>query len=246
MITFSGGLILLDVEGTVSPLAFVHEVMFPYARTEARSFLEANFARSEVVAALQQMALDAGKPSLAEWCPAPFPSGAAFAWIMQEIHALMGVDAKLTGLKQLQGLIWEQGFQAGELRSTLFDDVAVALGQWSRAGKQMRIYSSGSVHAQRLFFAHTESGDLTRYLSGYYDTTMGPKREASSYAAIAKDAGYPCQEILFLSDVAAELDAARDSGMQTCLIMRPGNQETESHGHPSCSVFEQIRLESQP
>ncbi len=240
MIAFDGSMVLLDVEGTVSPLSYVHDVMFPYARTEARSFVQTHSDHADVLSALNQMAVDAGLSSLAEWCPSPYPSESAFDWVTKEIHALMDADAKVTGLKQLQGLIWKQGFHAGQLRSTLFPDVVKAFDQWSKRGLQLRIYSSGSVQAQKLFFGHSEFGDLSHYLSGYYDTTIGGKRESKSYSSIALDSGVTPSNILFLSDVVEELDAARESGMQTCLVIRPGNRETAEKGHRKCISFEEI------
>ena len=240
MIAFDGSMVLLDVEGTVSPLSYVHDVMFPYARTEARAFIQAHADRADVISALNQMAADAGLSSLAEWCPSSYPSEAAFDWITKEIHALMDADAKITGLKQLQGLIWKQGFHGGELRSTLFSDVVKAFEQWSKRGLQVRIYSSGSVQAQRLFFGHSEYGDLTHYLSGYYDTTIGGKRVTKSYSAIALDSGVSPSSILFLSDVVEELDAARECGIKTCLVIRPGNTEAAENGHQKCNSFDEI------
>ncbi len=231
MIHFDGGLILLDVEGTVSPLAFVHEVMFPFARRNVAVFLEENVETPEVTAALKQMAADAGHASLAEWCPSALPSSEGFAWLEAQVHQWMDADAKLTGLKQLQGLIWEKGFKSGALCATLFDEVARVLRDCHSSGLQIRIYSSGSVHAQKMFFSHTTSGDLTPLLKGYYDTTTGPKRDAASYRAIAEDAGFAPADVLFLSDVTAELDAAQAAGMQTALAIRPGNRETERARH---------------
>lgn len=232
MIRFQGGLILLDVEGTVSPLAYVHEVMFPFARQHAAAFLETHADDPEVLSVLEKMAQDAGQGTLAEWCPFPLPSAEAVHWLEARIHEWMDQDVKLTGLKQLQGRIWEQGFKTGALRAVLFDDVAEVLRAWHALGLQLRIYSSGSVHAQQLFFSHTTAGDLTPLLAGYYDTTTGPKREAASYAAIAADAGLAAEKVLFLSDVTTELDAARCAGMQTGLAIRPGNRETEGVQHP--------------
>jgi enolase-phosphatase E1 len=177
MIEFRGKLILLDIEGTVSPLAFVHDVMFPYARKHAAAWLGAQWGH-EIIA---QLARDAGVASF----PHALDAEAA-------VHRLMDADAKVTGLKQLQGLIWEQGFRTGDLRSTLFDDVVPALGRWRENDCEIRIYSSGSLHAQKLFFAHTTAGDLTPQLSGYYDTTTGSKREPASYTAIATDCRSAC------------------------------------------------------
>jgi enolase-phosphatase E1 len=227
MISFAGKLILLDIEGTVSPLAFVHDVMFPYARKHAAAWLGAHWGH-EVIA---QLARDAGAFSFHNALDAE-----------AAVHRLMDADAKVTGLKQLQGLIWEQGFKSGDLCATLFADVASGLQRFKDAGLELRIYSSGSTHAQRLFFAHTELGDLTVLLSGYYDTTLGPKREAASYAAITADAGVPAGEILFLSDVVAELDAASTAGMRTGLALRPGNPPVPPNSHPAFSMLDEIVL----
>lgn len=220
--------ILLDIEGTVSPLAFVHEVMFPYARARLTAHLAAHWNETAVQAAIEQMARDAGHASFAQWCPASLQPDAFAA---DEARKLMDADVKATGLKLLQGLIWEQGFRDGVLRSTLFDDVPAALQAWHAAGIDLRIYSSGSVHAQKLFFAHTEAGDLTTLFSGYYDTMIGSKREAASYTAIATDCQADAKDILFISDVVAELDAARSAGMTTLLAIRPGNTPPPTHDH---------------
>ncbi len=235
-------LILLDVEGTVSPLTFVQDVLFPYARQHAADFLAAHIDAPPVEEALEQMARDAGKKSFTEWCPLPPESGRAAKWVTEHVYRLMDADAKQTGLKALQGLIWEQGFHSGTLQSTVFPDVPPALAAWVAAGRQVRIYSSGSVQAQKLFFTHCDAGDLSIYVSGYYDTTTGPKREASSYVAIARNVNLPAGEILFLSDVPEELDAARGAGMMTGLAMRPGNRPVPHPNHPMVSSFDQIEL----
>jgi enolase-phosphatase E1 len=154
----------------------------------------------------------------------------------------MDADAKVTGLKQIQGMIWEEGFRNGELRSRIFDDVPVALAGWCQKGREIRIYSSGSVHAQKLFFAHTKRGDLTAHFTGYYDTTTGSKRETASYMAIAADCGLPADQILFVSDLVEELNAARNAGMFTALALRPGNQPAPSHDHPAITTFSEIAL----
>lgn len=237
MIEFQGRLILLDIEGTVSPLAFVHEVMFPYAKEHVESFLTAYGEAPAVQQAMEQMARDAGSRSLVEWCPR---GEDVHACVVREVRRLMAADVKATGLKLLQGLIWEQGFHNGELRSTLFEDVPDALKNWQTAGMDLRIYSSGSVHAQKLFFTHTEAGDLTPLFTGYYDTTIGSKREGTSYTAIAQDCGMESQEILFISDVVEELEAARKAGMMTALALRPGNKPVPANDHLSLTSFSQI------
>ena len=227
MITFGGKLILLDIEGTVSPLAFVHDVMFPYARQHAGVYLAMHWG----AAVIAQLARDAGVPAFAT------PAEAEAA-----VHRLMDEDAKVTGLKQLQGMIWEEGFRNGELRSRIFDDVPIALAGWCRQEREIRIYSSGSVHAQKLFFAHTKRGDLTQHFTGYYDTTTGSKRESASYTTIAADCGLPADQILFVSDLVEELNAARNAGMFTALALRPGNKPAPLHDHPAISTFFDISL----
>lgn len=227
MIAFGGKLILLDIEGTVSPLAFVHDVMFPYARQRAGLYLATHWG-AEVI---DQLARDAGVAAFANADEAE-----------AAVHLLMDSDAKVTGLKLLQGLIWEEGFRNGELRSRIFDDVPYALAAWCRQGREIRIYSSGSVHAQKLFFAHTKRGDLTVHFSGYYDTTTGSKKEAASYRAIAADCGLPADQILFVSDVVDELNAARNAGMLTALAVRPGNKPAPPHDHPALTSFSEITL----
>ena len=227
MITFAGKLILLDIEGTVSPLAFVHDVMFPYARQRAGGYLKTHWG----AAVIEQIARDAGVAAFA----APAEAEAA-------VQRLMDADAKVTGLKQLQGLIWEEGFRNGELRSRICDDVPYALADWGQKGREIRIYSSGSVHAQKLFFAHTKRGDLSVHFSGYYDTTTGSKREAGSYAAIAADCGLAAEQILFVSDVVEELNAARNAGMFTALAVRPGNPPVPPNDHPAIQSFDELRL----
>jgi enolase-phosphatase E1 len=243
VIKFTGRLLLLDIEGTTSALAFVHNVLFPYARRELAGYLERNSAAPALQGALQRMAADAGATSLQAWCPHPWPSSQARAWLVGEVYRLMDADAKQTGLKQLQGLIWETGYHNGTLRSHVFPEVPARLRGWASAGIPVRIYSSGSAAAQKLFFAHTEAGDLTGWLSGYYDTTIGSKREPTSYRAIAQDVQLPPEELLFLSDVPAELDAAQQAGLATGLVERPGNPPAPPTQHPRLRSFDEIVLE---
>lgn len=219
--------ILLDIEGTTSSISFVYDVMFPYVRKHLTFEVFSNWTEPSYIEAFGAIARDAGHPSLDAWLNAnqltrDNPLRAA-ELICKEVVRLMDSDAKTTGLKQLQGLIWESGFQSGELKAHVYDDVPPALTAWNAAGKDVRIYSSGSVQAQKLFFGHTIAGNLLPQFRGHYDTTTGPKREVASYQKIAADFGLPASDILFLSDIVAELDAARAAGMQTTLVIRPGN-----------------------
>ncbi|MGI9457311.1 MAG: acireductone synthase [Aeoliella sp.] len=233
VIEFTGRGILLDVEGTTSAVAYVYDVMFPFARRGLGAYLDGNWDSTDLRPVRKQVATDTNYPATTE-------DRATFE---AEIVQLMDGDVKATGLKLLQGLIWEAGFKSGELVAHVFDDVPPALQSWQANGVDLRIYSSGSVHAQKLFFGHTEAGNLLPYFSGHYDTTIGAKREADSYARIAEEWDLKAGEILFLSDVVTELDAARAAGMMTGLCMRPGNAPVKpGHGHGEIGGFGEIRL----
>lgn len=222
--------ILLDIEGTTSCIAFVMDVMFPLARKELRGVLDQHFDRADVVAARQQMEIDAKRPlTTAEE-------------VALEAYRLMDSDVKATGLKQLQGIVWDDAFVRGELVAHLYDDVPVALRTWNAAGLDVRIYSSGSIQAQKKFFGYSVAGDLLPLLKGHYDTTTGGKKEAASYTKIAEAMQLSPSEILFVSDVVAELDAARAAGMQTRLSMRPGNPVQPENDHLQITSFDQIQV----
>ncbi|HZL90702.1 MAG TPA: acireductone synthase [Pirellulaceae bacterium] len=237
MIPFRGRGILLDIEGTTSSVSFVYDVMFPFVRRELDRYLDAHWGQPALAAACRQIARDASHDNRA----------ADRSWIRGEVLRLMDGDVKATGLKQLQGLIWEDGFKSGEMKAHVYDDVPPALRDWHARGIDIRIYSSGSIQAQKLFFGHTIAGNLLPLLSGHYDTTTGPKKEAESYRTIAADFGLAPSDILFLSDVPAELDAARTAGMQTALVLRPGNAAVPGgHGHAEIAGFADLNLHSEP
>ena len=219
MIVFGGRGIVLDVEGTTSSISFVYDVLFAFAKERVADFLAAGRDDPAVRSAAGALAAEAGvaDPDLDD------PTG--LGRVALAAVSMIDRDVKSTPLKALQGMLWRGGFESGALVSHVFDDVPAALAQWADAGLDVRIYSSGSIEAQRLFFAHTAHGDLTPHLRGHYDTTTGPKREAASYRAIAADMGLAPREILFVSDVGAELDAARQAGMATALAVRPGNRD---------------------
>jgi enolase-phosphatase E1 len=219
VIVFDGRGILLDVEGTTSSISFVHEVLFSHARSRVGDFLAARRHDAAVREAAAGVAAAAGLPS------ADLDDAADRGRVAMAAIDLMNRDVKSTPLKALQGMIWRGGYESGELVAHVFDDVPPALAQWADSGLDVRIYSSGSVEAQRLFFGHTAHGSLLPYLRGHYDTTTGPKRETASYAAIAADMGLEPRRILFVSDVGEELDAARRAGMATALAIRPGNRD---------------------
>jgi enolase-phosphatase E1 len=235
VIVFDGKGILLDVEGTTSSIAFVYDVLFADAKEQVGPFLAAHAGDARVLDLAAAITAAAGSPQTPADIAAD-PTRAALAAI-----DLMNRDVKDTALKALQGMIWRSGFESGRIVAHVFDDVAPALARWADSGLDVRIYSSGSIEAQRLFFGHTAAGDLTRFLRGHYDTTTGPKREATSYAAIATDMGIEPRQILFVSDIGAELDAARAAGMATALAVRPGNRDAGGiYEHQPIESFAEI------
>ena len=194
----------------------------------------------------EQIARDAGATSVATWV-GQADVVAARERVVAEVNRLMDGDVKATGLKELQGLIWRQGYESGALCSHVYEDVPRALATWTKAGRLVRIYSSGSAAAQRLFFGHSDDGDLTTLVSGWFDTEVGGKREADSYRRIVEAIGYAADEVLFLSDVVEELDAAREAGLGTVLLDRredyaqPRHGEA-THGHARAESFADVAL----
>src|SRR6185295_1689324 len=217
--------VLLDIEGTTTSISFVYDVLFPYAAARLDEYCSRSDPGPELAEALARLRGEYEEESARGADLPPFGDGAPYA------RHLMAEDRKSTGLKLLQGVIWEEGYRTGVLRGHVFPDVPPALAAWRAAGIRLRIFSSGSVRAQKLLFAHTDYGDLTPHFEGFHDTTTGPKREPASYTAIAAAYGLPPGEILFLSDVREELDAAAAAGMKTGLLVRPGNRPAAAGGH---------------
>jgi enolase-phosphatase E1 len=239
-------LYLLDIEGTVAPISLVTERLFPYARKRFADFLVKSRGDNGVRADLTLLAEENraetadGFPRLPEVAdPAQVETPRFRLDAMVYVTWLMDRDRKSTALKSLQGKIWKAGFESGELRGTLFPDVPEALTRWAAQGR-VAIYSSGSVEAQQLLFRHSNYGDLTPHISRYFDTRTGPKAASSSYAAIAAAMSVAPAEALFFSDVVRELDAAREAGLDTRLVVREGNAPVEdAHGH---SAIESLAL----
>ncbi len=235
--------ILLDIEGATTPIAFVYEVLFPFARRHVHNFLVQNFDSAELQADLARLREEFNADLAQNLVPPPLidaPREARIESIVSYVNWLMDRDRKSTGLKSLQGEIWEQGYREGTLKAQVFPDVVAALERWHRAGLKVGIFSSGSVLAQKLLFAHTDAGDLTKFLDGYFDTTTGPKTAEESYRRIASALGTPAAQILFVSDVTQELDGANAAGMQTLLCVRPGNHPQPPNLHAIIETFEEI------
>jgi enolase-phosphatase E1 len=230
--------VLLDIEGTTTPIAFVHEVLFPYAAARLDSFLADSRFDALLAGVRRQLAAEHAADVAAGTNPPPWKPdtpAAARESTAAYVRWLMARDRKSPGLKELQGQIWEVGYQGGELRGQVFADVAPAIARWRRAGIDVAIYSSGSQLAQRRLFESTADGDLSSALAGFFDTRVGAKMDASSYLNIARALEREPAEILFLSDVSRELEAAREAGLQVALVIRPGNPL-----QPDAERFEQI------
>jgi enolase-phosphatase E1 len=200
--------VLTDIEGTTSSIGFVKDVLFPYARLHLPAFVVANAGRPEIAALLDETRALAGAPGLDTEA------------VVRVLIDWIDRDRKAPPLKELQGLVWAAGYAAGNYRAHIYPDAAAALRRWHAMGIALYVYSSGSVAAQQLLFAHSEAGDLTPVFSGYFDTRVGPKRETSSYTTIARHIGEACGNILFLSDVIEEIDAAGAAGLATVLVCR--------------------------
>ena len=235
--------ILLDIEGTTTPVDFVHSVLFPFSRARVEEFLlrcwERDDVRTDLVSLRKEHAAEGGDVAdLPSWQDEPAEARQQSA--VQYLHWLMDRDRKSTALKSIQGKIWEAGYRSGELRGQVYPDVAPALARWRGQGKEIAIFSSGSVLAQKLLFENSSVGDLTRFIGSYFDTTTGSKRDEESYRRIAQALGRPPSEILFLSDVAAELVAAARAGMRTALCVRPGASEPGTSGNPIVRTFNEV------
>jgi enolase-phosphatase E1 len=207
--------VLLDIEGTVTPISLVRDTLFPYARMRLPDFVASHTHDAAVQVALAETR---------DLEPEADPVATLLRW--------SDLDQKVTPLKTLQGLIWREGYASGDLVAQFYAEVPGCLTFWKREGLPLYVYSSGSVEAQRGIFGHSQAGDLTPLFSGFYDTRVGPKRERASYDSIRSEVGLPAGLILFLSDVEAELDAAAAAGFRTCQLVREADGTVPSTRHP--------------
>jgi enolase-phosphatase E1 len=224
--------VLVDIEGTTSTIAFVHEVLFPYADEHLDAYVAAHREEPEVAQALIEAARMADlEPDVDD------------VTVLAHLHAWIAQDRKATPLKTLQGLIWAEGYEQTGLRGHVYPDAAAGLRRWHDAGLALYVYSSGSVEAQRVLFANSVHGDLTPLFSGHFDTMIGSKRAAASYRVIADVIGIAAHDVVFLSDVDAELDAARTAGMQTVRLLRPADTPSgATTAHPSAVSFDELDI----
>lgn len=240
--------ILLDIEGTTTPIHFVYQVLFPFVRAHLKEYLRRHAGSEELrrdLSLLHEEYLEEYLKDLEQALAPPEwsadPPESQIESVARYVFWLMDRDRKSTGLKSLQGKVWQDGYDKGELKSQVFPDVPDALKDWKSRKIDVRIFSSGSALAQELLFANTEVGDLSRFLDGYFDTNIGSKTDQESYRKIANQFHLPVAEMLFISDMTAELDAAKRAGMQTLLCVRPGNlPQPEKHTHGVISSFSDI------
>ncbi|HET6372254.1 MAG TPA: acireductone synthase [Candidatus Polarisedimenticolia bacterium] len=223
-------LVLLDIEGTTTPVSFVTKTLFPYARKRLGEFLADPKRAALVARELEELKLSHAADT---GFGAPSPGAAYIEWLMDR-------DAKTTALKSLQGKIWREGYERGELHGEVYPDVPPAFERWMAHGVEIAIFSSGSVEAQRLLFAHAGGVDLSHHIRGFFDTATGGKKEPASYRAIAAATNVPPRQVMFVSDTVEELDAARQAGMTTALCVRPGAAEPDAPGHPIVRSFAEV------
>ena len=219
--------VLLDIEGTIAPLSFVKEVMFPYSKERLRDYLQSNWSKPEIRKIVEDAAREAGRDLNLEDAVKLFSE-----WIDR--------DMKITPLKELQGYIWEEGFKSGELKAPLYRDAYEKIKEWNERGIPVYIYSSGSVKAQKLFFSHSQYGNILKLFSGFFDTKMGSKKEEQSYLKISKEIGLKPEEILFISDNPEELKAAKCAGFKVLQAVREGVKPSEEF--EKIYSFEELKL----
>jgi len=211
--------VVTDIEGTTSSLSFVKDVLFPYARAHLATFVRDHAQDAGVALQLDAVRREADDPSMSQ------------DTVIDQLIAWIDQDRKITPLKALQGMIWENGYRNGDFQGHIYADAEQALHDWQARGLALYVYSSGSVQAQKLLFAHTGSGDLTPLFDGYFDTTVGGKQDTGSYRAIAATIGVAPAEILFLSDIRAELDAAAAAGCRTVWLVRDDSPDPQAVHH---------------
>lgn len=221
--------VLTDIEGTTSSLDFVQRTLFPYAAKHMRAFLEAHAKSEPVRTWVEQIAAETAKDS------------ADLDAINAVLQRWIKEDRKVTTLKGLQGRIWEDGYSSGAFKAHIYPDALRKLGEWFGRGIRLYVYSSGSIEAQNLFFGHTTAGDVRPLFRQCFDTTIGGKKEAVAYERIVREIALPAADIVFLSDIVEELDAARRAGLQTVHVIRDLSLPLKS-AHVAVRSFDDIAL----
>lgn len=230
--------VVLDIEGTVSSTRFVHETLYPFSRARFAEYLGEHSDNPDVQRARAQIIELGG-----------LAADASVEDLVAQLEAWLAADEKRTPLKTLQGLIWSDGYAAGELTTHFFEDSLPVLKKWHAAGVPLYIFSSGSVAAQKSWYSNSPDGDVLYLISGHFDTeNAGPKKEAASYETIAREIGVEPGGIVFFSDLLAELDAARAAGWRTVGVRREGDQYFEAGvgDHDAVFTFDEVAIEGVP
>jgi enolase-phosphatase E1 len=222
--------ILMDVEGTTTSISFVHDILFPYSKDRIETFVKDHLKNDLVT-----QSLDLLKASVLTEENLLLDLDGSIAKLLSWIE----IDRKHPALKNIQGMIWKSGYHSGEIKGHVYDDVAMALEEWKNAGLKLGVYSSGSVEAQKDLFTYSVAGNLSSYFSHHFDTAIGHKREIASYQKIASALALHPSQILFLSDIKEELDAAKSAGVATIQLVR--NPPLEFQGHTQAHNFKDIR-----
>jgi enolase-phosphatase E1 len=236
------GAVVLDIEGTTTPTSFVYDTLFPYARANLRRYLREHARSAEVLEAMRLLRAEhAGDGEVApEWDEST--PAATLESLVTYLEWLMDRDRKSPGLKLIQGHVWKRGYDDGTLRGVVYDDVRPALERWKASGITLAIYSSGSVLGQQLLFSHSNAGNLTELINHYFDTGVGSKRSPESYRHIAGALGFPAEDVLFVTDIVPEIDAARSAGLRTCLCVRDDGAEVPRGDTAVVRSFDEIVL----
>lgn len=229
LMAFDVDLILTDIEGTTSSISFVKDTLFPYAAKHMKQYLRDHSQEPQVSKLMQDTRDLAEEPN------------ADLDRLDEILQGWIAEDRKATPLKSLQGLIWEHGYQQGHFQAHVYDDAHKQLDTWKQLGKRLAVYSSGSVHAQKMFFEHTQAGNLLGLFDAHFDTEVGHKKIHTSYLHIAEALQLPPERILFLSDVKEELDAAREAGMETVWVVRDGDRPV-IETHTVAGSFDEIAI----
>ena len=220
--------VLCDIEGTTSSLSFVHDVLFPLSYDRMEDFIKENWNSDLIHQEIKQIKSE--DPD----------------YVIKTLRSWIKEDRKEGALKSIQGKIWKNAFESGKIRGHVYEDVVPNFRKWRDSDVKICIFSSGSIEAQKLLFRYSEAGDLSQFISSYFDTTTGPKRESTSYKKIASELSLPATSILFLSDIQSELDAARNAGMQTTQLLRELVTPKNFSGHPIVNSFDEIKLSEKP
>ena len=238
--------LLLDIEGTTWPVSFVSDILFPFAKQELSTYIKQNWDKiphkKPIQAAKKEWLDDESSKSMQIKQQVAKGETEEMDGLIQYLKHLMSIDKKSTALKDLQGKIWEHGYNNGGLKSQLFPETAECLREWHKQGLPLSVYSSGSIQAQKLLYRHSPAGDLEKLFSHWFDTHTGPKKSTESYIRIAGQLHSSPNKIWFVSDNGAECDSARLAGMHTLFSLRDGNPDRDPRDHTVVQSLREVNV----